>query len=117
MTANKDFKRVVRSRAAKTGESYASARRHLLTTQEAQMSNTATLPVEDRQWGYTLALPQGWHRVPTDPFNKKDEVGRFTSHRDGVHLAIVFRSVINPDVAHTRRVDQVVESLRDIGFT
>jgi hypothetical protein len=30
MTADKDFKRLVRDRAARTGESYVTARRHLL---------------------------------------------------------------------------------------
>jgi catechol 2,3-dioxygenase-like lactoylglutathione lyase family enzyme len=35
MTADKDFKRVVRARAARTGESYAEARRQLLTDDAA----------------------------------------------------------------------------------
>jgi len=35
MTTNRDFKRLVRARMAKTGESYAAARRHLATTDDA----------------------------------------------------------------------------------
>ena len=42
MTQNKKFKRLVRARAAKTGESYATAYRHLRapTTEESPMTNT-----------------------------------------------------------------------------
>ncbi len=41
MTADKDFKRLVRERAQRTGESYVTARRHLLRTghEEAPMSD------------------------------------------------------------------------------
>jgi hypothetical protein len=48
MTRQADFKRRVRARMAKTGESYAAARRHLLAEQPATTHDTATThPDED----------------------------------------------------------------------
>jgi bifunctional DNase/RNase len=46
MTADKDFKRLVRERAARTGESYVTARRHLLRRrQEETPLNERLVPV------------------------------------------------------------------------
>jgi bifunctional DNase/RNase len=47
MTADKDFKRLVRERAARTGESYVTARRHLLRRrQEETPLNDRLVPVD-----------------------------------------------------------------------
>ena len=42
MTADKRFKRRVRARAARTGESYASARRHLSNREDFRVTNSVT---------------------------------------------------------------------------
>jgi DNA-directed RNA polymerase alpha subunit len=48
MTANKDLKRLIRSRMYKTGESYTAARRHFLHSEEAKMTTLATRPEQSK---------------------------------------------------------------------
>ena len=43
MTADKDFKRLVRKRATRTGESYVTARRHLLRRRQEEIPLTDQL--------------------------------------------------------------------------
>ena len=54
MTQNKKFKRLVRARAAKTGESYATAYRHLRVpmTEEAQMTDTNPSELDGRSCSF-----------------------------------------------------------------
>ena len=47
MTTQKSFKRLVRARMAKTGESYTSARRSLLAAEEAKANDAPALTVSD----------------------------------------------------------------------
>jgi hypothetical protein len=47
MTTRKSFKRLVRARMAKTGESYTAARRSLLATADPEASDTPALTVSD----------------------------------------------------------------------
>jgi hypothetical protein len=42
MTANKDLKKRIRDRQAKTGESYTTARSHIIRTRDTQDSNQAS---------------------------------------------------------------------------
>ena len=50
MTANKDFKRVVRARMRKTGESYTAARVHLLKKEAAPTPAPAPTPIAPAQY-------------------------------------------------------------------
>src|SRR5205823_14550059 len=63
MTARKRFKRRVRARAAKTGESYAVARRHLdhRPGQEPNVPEFRT--VTNTLHGFAVDLPEGWREV------------------------------------------------------
>lgn len=77
MTRQKDFKRTVREHAARTGRSYADARRLLLarTQGDAAMNDTTAThdttfkKVSKKEHGFTLAVPEAWavFRMPGSP--------------------------------------------------
>lgn len=62
MTVDKHFKRLVRARAARTGESYTAARWRL--RREAASSSAAeTRRIRLADLGFSVAMPEPWHRV------------------------------------------------------
>ena len=64
MTANKHFKRLVRERARRTGQSYTAALRHLRrdTIREPAMQSHPIQwqRVEKPDFGYAAHVPHGW---------------------------------------------------------
>lgn len=92
MTANKDFKRLVRLRALRTGESYASARRRLLLRRQGHpLMNEQTLRVEHSE-GFSLTLPPNFGQTPPDP-DQTHEIARFVSSLDPRQKCQVFRII------------------------
>ena len=68
MTKDKGFKRLVRTRRTRTGESYALARQRLLakTHEEAKVSAMELSAVDVSEWGFRVSVPQSWARVAPD---------------------------------------------------
>lgn len=62
MTVDKHFKRLVRARAARTGESYTAARWRL-RRQTASSSAAKTKRIRLADLGFSVAMPEPWHRV------------------------------------------------------
>ena len=79
MTARKRFKRLVRARMAKTGESYMTALRYFRDRPEetAAMSDTELRTVVKADLGLTLGIPETWKEVPPNLLNSLNEVARF----------------------------------------
>src|SRR5688500_11014528 len=83
MTARKRLKRLVRARSARTGESYAAARRHLRrNVQEDTEVSEPTRLIEKPAFGYALEVPASWREYGRDTLNSSGEVGRFLVHDD-----------------------------------
>ena len=85
MTERKRFKRRVRSRAAKTGESYMVARRLLehRSGQEHTLSETNT--ITDQLHGFSLDLPAGWKRVDPSVTASHWQVAAFDGSGEHAH--------------------------------
>ena len=62
MTVDKHFKRLVRARAARTGESYTAARWRL-RREAASPSAAKTTRIESADLGFSVAIPEPWQRV------------------------------------------------------
>jgi hypothetical protein len=90
MTANKHFKRRVRERARRTGESYTAALRHL-RRDNAKEFLMQWQRVEKPDFGYAVHIPQGWDERPPDLKNSPWETARFGDQADRRHTVIVFR--------------------------
>jgi hypothetical protein len=92
LTTARDFKRLVRLRSVRTGESYSAARRHLLERRGLTMPIPALRRVEKPEHGFSIEVPQDWPEEPPDLSNRPYEVNRFRLHDgDAWHLALVFR--------------------------
>ena len=80
MTANRNFKRLVRARARKTGESYAAALRHFQKriAEERQMAYPTLRRVEKPEYGFALYVPEDWRESSPDLRNSPWEVARFS---------------------------------------
>jgi hypothetical protein len=86
MTARKRFKQRVRARAAKTGEPYTVARRHLEVRPDKEPTVPETMTITDTLHGFALELPKGWREVPPDVTAThwqvatfRDQAGRLTA--------------------------------------
>lgn len=86
MTARKRFKQRVRARAAKTGEPYTVARRHLEVRPDKEPTMPETMTITNTLHGFALQLPEGWREVPPDITAShwqvatfRDEAGRLTA--------------------------------------
>lgn len=62
MTVDKHFKRLVRARAARTGESYTAARWRL-RRETASSSPSKTKRIRLADLGFSVVIPESWHRV------------------------------------------------------
>lgn len=62
MTVDKHFKRLVRARAARTGESYTAARWRL-RRETASSSASKTTRIKSADLGFSVAIPEPWQRV------------------------------------------------------
>ncbi|MEM7366412.1 MAG: ATP-dependent Clp protease adaptor ClpS [Pseudomonadota bacterium] len=86
MTHDRRFKKRVRARIAKTGESYTTAFRHLRTSEESRMTEINELkPLVEHDFGYSLLIPSSWRSYAADIYNSPLEVARYM--RDGPDVA------------------------------
>jgi hypothetical protein len=93
MTRERDFKRKVRGLVRLTGRSYADARRLLLEKNQGghAMTESQWTTMNNPRFGYSLALPAGYHEFPADPSHSPWEVARFLQRDHTSHLCLVFR--------------------------
>jgi hypothetical protein len=93
LTSEKDFKHLVRLRAAKTGESYALARNRLLYRAHggAGMELIELRRIEKADLGFAIHVPDDWQEFPPQLTNSPFEVARFHYRDGGRHVCLVFR--------------------------
>lgn len=77
MTARKRFKQRVRARAAKTGESYAVARRQLDHRPGQEPKVPEFRNVTNTLHGFAIDLPEGWREVPPEALATHWQVASF----------------------------------------
>jgi hypothetical protein len=116
MTANKNFKRRVRDRARRTGESYTAALRHLRHI-DAREHKVQWQRIEKPDFGYAIHVPEGWDERPPNLKNSPWETARFGDPTDRRHTVIVFRSLTRPGVPPADAIEGVQASLETAGFT
>ena len=95
MTANKHFKRRVRERARRTGESYTTALRHL-RRKDAREYLMQWQRIEKSDFGYAVHVPAGWDERAPDLQNSPFETARFAGPASRRHSVIVFRGPLPP---------------------
>jgi hypothetical protein len=91
MTANKHFKRRVRERARRTGESYTAALAHL-RRMDARETPVQWQRIEKPDFGYAVQVPADWDERPPNLKNSPWETARFGQRGDRRRGLIVFRS-------------------------
>jgi hypothetical protein len=114
MTANRHFKRRVRERARRTGESYTAALRHL---REAKEQPVQWQRIEKSDFGYAVHVPADWDERPPNLKNSPWETARFTEPGDRRHSVVVFRGPTRPGRDTAEIVEGVRVSLENGGFT
>src|SRR5690348_8123622 len=116
MTANKHFKRRVRERARRTGESYTAALRHLRRV-DAQERLMQWQRIEKPDFGYAVHVPDDWQERPPDLRNSPWETARFVQATDRGHSVIVFRSPVRRGRDAAEVAEHARTALEAIGFT
>ncbi|MDE0659998.1 MAG: hypothetical protein OXI79_10165 [Gammaproteobacteria bacterium] len=86
MTVDKHFKRLVRARAARTGESYTAARWRLRRA-AANPSKATTKRVKLADLGLSVAIPEAWHRVTHSMWGQSYPALHYEVTKDGSRLA------------------------------
>jgi hypothetical protein len=115
MTANKRFKRRVRDRARRTGESYTAALRHLRRI-DAREHAVQWQRIDKPDFGYAIHIPDGWEERPPDLRNSPLETARFVDPADRRHSVIVFRGMPRPGRTAAEVAEQVRTPLQAAGF-
>ncbi len=90
MTANKHFKRRVRERSRRTGESYTAALSHL-RRMDSKEQQVQWQRIEKPEFGYAVHLPDAWEERPPNTKNSPWETARFIETSDRRHSLIMFR--------------------------
>jgi hypothetical protein len=116
MTANKHFKRRVRDRARRTGESYTAALRHLRRIDAREQSVQQWKRVEKPTFGYAIQVPEAWEERPPDLRNSPWETARFVDPTDRRHSVIVFRHPLSPGRTAADIAEQAQSPLAAAGF-
>ena len=126
MTADKHFKRKVRERSRRTGESYTAALRHLRRDilREPAMHSDPTNQGDPVQWqrvekpdfGYAAHVPDDWEEYPPNLKNSPLETARFAGPADRRHSVIVFRGMPRPGLSAAERAERAQASLEAAGF-
>jgi len=117
MTAGKNFKRRVRERARRTGESYTAALRHLRSSEQTvEVSAVNWQRVEKTTYGYAVLVPEGWVEREADLRNSPWETARFVDPADRRHSVIVFRSPLRPRSTAADMARRAETSLASVGF-
>ncbi|MEV6850732.1 hypothetical protein [Actinoplanes sp. NPDC051411] len=91
MTERKNFKRLVRERARRTGESYTAALRHLRSSDPSEVPSMPWQRIEKTDFGYAVTVPESWVEREPDLNNSPWETARYTDPSSWRHSAIVFR--------------------------
>jgi hypothetical protein len=115
MTANKHFKRRVRERALRTGESYTAALRHLRRI-DAQEHLVQWQRIEKPGFGYAVHVPQSWDERPPNLKNSPWETARFGDPTDRRRTVIVFRAMTLPGWTAAEVAEEVQTSLKAAAF-
>ncbi|WP_433179508.1 hypothetical protein [Actinoallomurus sp. CA-150999] len=115
MTANKHFKRRVRERARRTGESYTAALRHLRRL-DAKEQSVQWQRIEKPDFGYALQVPGDWQEREPNLKNSPWETARFVDPDDRRHSLIVFRQPVRPGRSATEIAEGAQQSLAGVGF-
>ena len=91
MTQDRRFKKRVRTRIAKTGESYSTAYSHLRKSslEENTMAENEFQTITNHDFGYTLKIPSGWRDVGPFIYNSAFEIARYVKTDDNIHDGIV----------------------------
>jgi hypothetical protein len=119
MTADKHFKRKVRERSRRTGESYTAALRHLrrdIREPAMQHHPVQWQRVEKPDFGYAAQVPHDWEEYPPKLKNSPFETARFADPADRRHSVIVFRGMPRPGLSAAERAERVQASLEAAGF-
>jgi hypothetical protein len=117
MTANKHFKRRVRERARRTGESYTSALRHLRRTEAREHEmQWQWRRIEKAEYGYAVHIPERWSERPPVLKNSPAETARFVDAADRRHSATVFRGMPRPGRMVMEVAEQVQAVLEGEGY-
>ena len=87
MTHDRRFKKHVRARIAKSGESYTTALRRLRASEEQSRMNAINelQPLVEHDFGYSLLIPSSWRSYAADIHISPLEVARYM--RDGPDVA------------------------------
>ena len=115
MTANKNFKRRVRDRARRTGESYTAALRHLRQL-DVKEPTVQWQRIEKTDFGYAISVPEGWTERPPDLKNSPLETARFGEETDRRHGVTVFRGPVRPGRTAAEIAELARPSLEHAGF-
>lgn len=118
MTEHKSFKRLVRARMAKTGESYTTARGMLLRAEPASGTDAPTLKTSDekirertgRGWEEWFAILDDWGAAE----RSHREIARWLAERLGIHPLAWNAQAITASYELTRGLREVGE--KDDGF-
>jgi hypothetical protein len=117
MTAGKNFKRRVRERARRTGESYTAALRHLRSSDQPEEALAMQWQrTEKSTFGYTIQVPAGWVEREADLRNSPWETARFVDPADRRHSVIVFRNPIGPRLGAIEMARRAQTALAASGF-
>ncbi|GII30988.1 hypothetical protein [Planotetraspora mira] len=116
MTANKHFKRRVRERARRTGESYTAALRHLRRV-DAEERHMEWQRIEKPEFGYAVHVPEDWDERPPNLKNSPLETARFGQPTDRRHSVIVFRGWPRPGSTAADAAELVRPILESAGFS
>jgi hypothetical protein len=115
MTANKSFKRRVRERAHRTGESYTAALRHLRQL-DAKERSMQWQRIEKTDFGYAISVPPGWAEFPPNLKNSPLETARFGDDSDRRHGVTVFRGPVRPGRTPAEIAELAQPALERAGF-
>src|SRR5262245_8825261 len=118
MTAGKSFKRLVRERAARTGESYTAALRHFRgpSAESDPMESIAFRRVEKPDLGFALQVPEDWQEQPSNPA-VGSEVARFSSRQgNSVRLLLVFWSPMRSQLTPRAQAESMLPGIESQGY-
>jgi hypothetical protein len=116
MTEQKNFKRRVRERARRTGESYTAALRHLRPSDHPEVPAMSWQRMEKTDFGYAMSVPDGWVEREVDLKNSPWETARFVEPSDRRHSVIVFRNPVGPQRAAIDVAERARTALTVTGF-
>ena len=85
-------------------------------SEKPSINNIEMKRYNSKEWNFALDIPARWNAFPAVPTNSPNEVIRFASHEDGVHLSIIFRNPYDPKRGQKAFVDLTKDFLVKAGF-